>query len=97
MSAVIVVVGAAARRPAVVGVIVAAVVNVGGAPQRRLLIRLGCDALVVHQVFSNSSARCSTRTALPRRRRQPAMFIRQPASVATTALTLACSMKAALS
>src|SRR5216684_593781 len=35
-------------------------------------------------VFSSTSARCKARTRLPRRRRQPAMFMRHPASVATT-------------
>lgn len=32
---------------------------------------------------ANTSARCTTRTPASRRRRQPAMFMRQPASVAT--------------
>src|SRR5260370_28194340 len=63
------------------------------APCEKLLPRLR----VSRYIFSSTSARCSARTLLPRRRRHPAMFIRQPASVATTMSAPVFSMKAALS
>src|SRR5262249_6753575 len=48
-------------------------------------------------VFSSSSARCIACTRLPRRCRHPAMFIRHPASVATTTSAPVFSINAALS
>ena len=46
---------------------------------------------------ASTSARCMKRTLPPRRRRQPPMFIRQPASVATTTSAPVFSTKAHLS
>src|SRR5262249_6855057 len=56
----------------------------------------GGQGSVLH-VFSRTWARGRPRTLLPRRRRQPTMFIRQPASVVTTTSAPLFSMKPALS
>src|SRR5262249_11905988 len=52
---------------------------------------------VSRHVLSSTCARCSARTRLPTRRSRPAMFIRQPASVATTASAPVFSINATLS